>query len=170
MSGKVTIALAIAGGLLAVALVVRSTSSGVPAPVETANLSAVMDDMNGSPVDLGSFAGKPLVINLWATWCGPCLLETPQLVALADKFKDQGLTIVGISVDDTPEAVKKFAEEMKVSYPMLVGVGHEAFLTQLGYEGVLPRSILIKADGTISDRITGIKTTADWERRILSLF
>jgi thiol-disulfide isomerase/thioredoxin len=169
MSGRIGVALAIAGGLLAVALIARSANHAA-APVEHANLAFTLDDMDGRKVDLSTFAGKPLVINLWATWCGPCRLEMPQLVGFADKFRDRGLNIVGVSTDDTPDAIRAFAAEYKVNYPMLVGLGQDAFLRSVGYEDVLPLSILIRADGTIAERIRGIKTTDDWERRIRALF
>jgi thiol-disulfide isomerase/thioredoxin len=169
-------ALAIAGGLLAIALVVRLGETGrsrAAAPagvVEHANLAYTLEDMNGGKVDLSTFAGKPLVINLWATWCGPCRLEMPQLVDLAAKFRDRGLTIIGVSTDDQPDAIRAFAAEYKVTYPMLVGLGQDAFLRGLGYNDTLPASILIKADGTVSERFVGIRTTGDWERKILALF
>lgn len=168
MGGRVIAGLVVVVGLLSVALVVRSTKPAVP--VERANLAYTIDDMNGGKVALSTFAGKPLVINLWATWCGPCRLETPQLQALADKFKSQGLAIVGVSVDDKPDAIRDFAAEYKVTYPMLVGLGQEAFLKAIGYEDSLPLSILIKADGTILERHVGLKTTEEWERLIRELF
>jgi thiol-disulfide isomerase/thioredoxin len=170
MSGRVGLALAIAGGLLAVALVVRSGVAPPPAPIERANLVFTLEDMNGGKVELAKFAGKPLIINLWATWCGPCRLEMPQLVGFAAKFRDRGLTIIGVSVDDAPDAIRAFAAEYKVTYPMLVGLGQDAFLKSVGYEGNVPMSILIRADGTVSDRIVGLETTDAWERRILALF
>jgi thiol-disulfide isomerase/thioredoxin len=169
MNGRIGIALAVAGGLLAIALVARS-SMAPPVPAEKANLAYVLEDMAGARIDIAKYAGKPLIINLWATWCGPCRLEMPQLEELAKKYADRGLTIVGISVDDAPDAIRKAAAESKVTYPMLVGIGQDAFLRGLGYEDVLPYSILIRADGTIADKITGIKTTEDWERRIRALF
>jgi peroxiredoxin len=169
MGGRIAAALAIAGGLLAVALVVRSSEPAGPPP-ERADLAFTLEDMNGVKVNLASFAGRPIVINLWATWCAPCIIETPQLVALADRFKDRGLVMIGISTDDEPDAIRKFAAEYKVTYPMLVGLGQEEFFGKLGYEGFLPISILIKPDGTISERVTGLKTTEDWERRIGKLF
>src|SRR5262245_39979899 len=123
MAGRVGLVLAIAGSLLAVALVVRTNGSVTNEPRVKANLAFTLEDMNGAKVDLQSYAGKPLVINLWATWCGPCRLEMPQLVELAAKFKDKGLSVVGISVDDKPDDIRQFAAEYKVTYPMLVGLG-----------------------------------------------
>jgi thiol-disulfide isomerase/thioredoxin len=168
MNTKAGIAIALAASLLAIALVVR-TSMPPPVPIEYANLKFVLDNMSGAKVDVSTFAGKPVVINLWATWCGPCRLEMPQLQELSAKFRDRGLTIIGVSVSDTPEDVRKVAEEFKITYPMLVGVGHEDFFEALGYQDTLPLSILIRADGTIAGRVTGLMTTRDWERRLEAL-
>jgi len=161
--------LAIAGSLLAVAFVVR-TSSRESEPRVKANLAFTLEDMNGAKVNLASYAGKPLIINLWATWCGTCRLEMPQLVEFAAKYKDQGLQVVGISVDDEADKIREFAAEYKVTYPMLVGLGQDAFLNSLGYEDSVPISVLIRADGTIADKLMGITTTDDWEKRIKALF
>ena len=169
MSSKGGIAIAIAASLLAIALVARARIQPA-APIEHARLGATLDDMSGAKVDLGKFAGKPLVINLWATWCGPCRLEMPQLEELFTKFRARGLTVVGISVDDTPEDIRKAADEFKISYPMLVGVGHEDFIRDLGYQDLLPLSILIRADGTIAGRVTGLMTTGEWEKKLNELF
>jgi thiol-disulfide isomerase/thioredoxin len=168
MAGRVGLVLAIAGGLLAVALVVRTSKESEPRA--KANLAFTLEDMNGAKINLASYAGKPLVINLWATWCGPCRLEMPQLVELADKYKGQGLQVVGISVDDNPADIRQFAAEYKVTYPMLVGLGQDAFLNSLGYQDTVPISVLIRADGTVDTVLQGITTTDDWEKRIKALF
>jgi len=170
MNGKIGTALIVAGSLLAIALVARSGPASAPTPAASrVNLAFTVDDMSGATVDLATFAGKPLLINLWATWCGPCRLEMPQLEALAAKFKDRGLIVIGISADDKPDAIRAIASEYKISYRMLVGLGQDALLRELGYEDVLPYSVLVRADGTVSDRITGLATTEDWERRIAAL-
>jgi len=166
------IGLSFAGAMLAIALVSRAgaPSSAGTAAVERANLAFTLKDMHGQDVSLASFAGKPLVINLWATWCAPCRLETPQLVDLYARFKERGVTIVGVSADDTPEAVRSFAEEFKVDYPMLVGLNEDDFLAAMGYDGSLPMTVFIRADGTVAHRMIGIATTSAWERHLLSLF
>jgi thiol-disulfide isomerase/thioredoxin len=167
MNGKAGIAVALAAGILALALVARS-SMQPPAPVETANLGFTLEDMTGAKVELS--VAQPLVVNLWATWCGPCRLEMPQLQELSVKFRDRGLTIVGVSVDDAPDAIRAAAAEYKITYPMLVGLGQEPFLRAIGYQDFLPLSILIRADGTIAGRVTGLMTTENWERQIQALF
>lgn len=171
MSGKVLAAAAVIGAVFAVAFVAKSGApSGPVVPKPKVNLAFVVDDIDGKKVDLASFAGKPLVLNLWATWCGPCKIETPQLMALADKYRSRGLAIVGLNVDDAPEAVRAFATELKVNYPMLIGLGQTGLLEAVGYEGELPLSLVIKADGTINEVVLGLHKTPDWERMIEALF
>ena len=158
--GKILAGAVVVAALLAVSLVVRSENR------PHAALDFTVDDMNGEKVNLTKFAGKPLVINLWATWCVPCEIETPQLVELGNKYRARGLQIVGVSVDDKPEQIREFASRLKVDYPMLVGLGQDAFLTSLGYDGNLPRSVFVSANGTIVETILGIRKTEDWERII----
>ena len=156
--------------LLGVALTMRATTGGgVPATVEHVDLSTTLKDMDGRDVPLSSFAGKPVVINLWATWCGPCRLETPQLVDLYTTLKDRGLVVLGISIDDTPEKIREFATEYKVPYPMLVGKAHPDLLRALGYTDPVPVTVFIRRDGTVAERVIGIATTAAMERRMLAL-
>lgn len=171
MSTRGGIAIAVAAGLLAIALVVRASipAPEPPVPIEYANLAFTVDDMAGAKVNLASFAGKPLVINLWATWCQPCRIEMPQLEALSVKYRDKGLTIVGLSVDDDPADIQRVAQEFKITYPMLVGLGQEKLIQGLGYQSLLPLSILIRADGTIAGRVTGLMATGDWERKLRQL-
>jgi cytochrome c biogenesis protein CcmG/thiol:disulfide interchange protein DsbE len=139
-------------------------------PREPANFGFVLKDMTGRDVKLADFKGKPLVLNFWATWCGPCQLETPQLEALSRKYRDQGLTILGISTEDAPEAIRRFAAEFKVSYPLLVGVDRTDVQDAFNWTGVLPTSVFIRADGTIAGRLVGPETDAYWDRRIRALF
>jgi thiol-disulfide isomerase/thioredoxin len=163
-------AIAGVGALLAVALTVR-TSAPRPGPApERLNLAVTLKDMNGADVRLDTYAGRPIVINLWATWCGPCRLEMPQLIDLYAKFKDRDLVMIGVSVDDTPELIRPFAKEFGVTYPLLVGLDHPDFLAALGYTGAVPMTIFIRKDGTIAERVVGIATTLAMERRILALF
>ena len=169
MSGKVLAAAAVIGAVFAVAFVARSGAPAGPQKPKV-NLAFIVEDISGKKVDLASFAGKPLVLNMWATWCGPCKIETPQLMALADKYRARGLAIVGLNVDDPPDAVRAFANEFKVNYPMLIGLGQAGLLEAVGYEGELPLSLLIKADGTINEIVLGLHKTPEWERMIGALF
>ena len=171
MPGKVLAALSVVAALVAIAFVAQSGTSSAPAvPKPKANLAFVVDDVDGKKVNLASFAGKPLVLNMWATWCGPCKVETPQLMALADRYRARGVAFVGLNVDEPVEKVRAFRDEMQVNYPLLIGMGQTELLEAVGYEGDLPLTLLIKADGTIDEVVVGLHKTPDWERMIEALF
>ena len=118
------------------------------------------------------YAGKPLVVNLWATWCGPCRLEMPQLVALYQQYKDKGLTIVGISIDDSTRRRSARSRRSTASTTrLLVGAGRDDVLAAFGYFGAVPMSIFISADRADHRlRSRRRRPTATWERRIQELF
>jgi peroxiredoxin len=159
---------AIAGSvLLAVSFVsaylarTRSTAVGAKA-----NLELTLKDANGADVRLSDYRGRPIVINFWATWCPPCLLETPELVDLHEQYKDRGLVIVGISYDDEPEQVKAFAKQFRVEYPLLLGRDREDVFRAFGLGDALPTSIFIRPDGTIAARLEGINTKEWFQEQI----
>jgi peroxiredoxin len=149
----------LAACLVAAALAVAV--GGVPscshgAPAMTAKLDFTLDDMNGHRVDLASFKGRPLLLNFWATWCGPCKVEIPWFVEFADKYKSGGLTVLGISVDDPPEDIRAFAAASKVTYPLLVGQPHKDLRIAFEADDVIPVSWLIRADGTVLAKAEGV--------------
>ena len=171
-SSRFILVLAAASVLLLITVVMRSAGVVGPGRVDPPaklDLAYAFKDVDGKDVRLADFGGKPIVVNLWATWCGPCRIEMPQLVELAAKYGPR-ITIVGISVDDTPDQIREFAAEFNVTYPMLVGRDHEDALVALGYNGTVPMTILIDRDGQVRNRILGIRTTETWERHIDALF
>jgi thiol-disulfide isomerase/thioredoxin len=159
---KRAVVYAIAGSILVGVSIVSAylarSRSGVGT---TAHLDFTLKDVSGADVRLGDLRGKPLIVNFWATWCGPCLLETPELVELQQQYRDRGLRIVGISYDDTPEQVKAFASEFKVDYPLLIGRDREDVFDAFRLGDALPTSVFIRPDGTIAARLEGINTK-DW--------
>ena len=78
-----------------------------------------LPDLAGKPVSLADFKGQLLLINFWATWCGPCREEMPALDGLYRKFKGQGLTLIGIAIDSDPNLVKQFLTTTKTKFPTL---------------------------------------------------
>ena len=86
-----------------------------PAPV--AVTTAEIRALDESTFKIEDKKGKILLLNLWATWCGPCRAEMPELVAMQEKYKDQNFEIIGLNTDDeSPEDVKAFVEKMKLNY------------------------------------------------------
>jgi len=134
-----------------------------------ADLALTLKDMNGVSVNLADFKGKPLLINFWATWCPPCLEEIPFLVELADKYRDDGLVILGISTDDTPEQIKPYATELKMNYPVLVGLDQPDVERAFGAMWAIPVTIFVKKDGNVCKKHQGTQTKEFFESHIKAL-
>lgn len=136
---------------------------GKPAP-----LNYTVKDMNGADVHLASFKGKIILLNFWATWCPPCKVEIPDLIALQEEYKDD-IVVLGFSVDDTAEQLQPFAAEYKMNYPVLVGLGHENIQEAYGPMWGIPVTIIIDRDGRIAKKQSGIRTKEQIEREIKAL-
>lgn len=134
-----------------------------------AKLDFTVKDMHGGDVRIASYKGKVILLNYWATWCGPCKVEIPDLVALQDQYKDQGLVVLGVSQDDDPETLRAFASTFKMNYPVLVGRDHPDLLDAQGPLWGLPTSYLIGRDGSICAKHLGPATKEDFEREIKAL-
>ena len=145
----------------------HGAGTGAPA---VANLAFTLKDMDGRDVQLAAFRGHPIVLNFWATWCGPCRLEIPHLVELASQYQSQGLVVLGISTDDDPSDLRAFAPTMKMTYPVLVGRGHEDLLE--AYDAIygIPISWFIHKDGTVALKQPGYNSKAWFEQQIRALF
>jgi thiol-disulfide isomerase/thioredoxin len=136
---------------------------GKPAPMHY-----TLKDMNGVEVKLEAFKGKVVVVNFWATWCGPCKAEIPDLVALQTQYKDD-LVVLGISVDDKAEDMKPYAAEYKINYPLLVGNGRQDVQDAFGPLYGVPVSVIVGRDGKIAKKHSGIASREQFEAEIQSL-
>jgi len=112
---------------------------------------------NGSTFKLGDFSDKVLLVNFWASWCGPCRAEVPALVALHKQFRSRGVQIVGLSTENpttSAESVRKFVDEFKVDYPIGWATPElYAALTQ-GTDRI-PQSFIFARDGHLVKHFTG---------------
>ena len=135
---------------------------------KVAALNFTLKDMNGVDVRLGSFKGKVILINFWATWCGPCRVEIPHLIELQRQYADD-LVVLGVSVDDTAEKLKPYATEMKVNYPLLVGNGRQDFQDAYGPFWGIPVTVFVARDGRIHKKHSGIASREQFEHEIASL-
>jgi thiol-disulfide isomerase/thioredoxin len=104
-------------------------------------------DLAGKPIDLHAYRGKVVLLDFWASWCAPCLLEIPRLITLQKRLGSQGLQVIGVSMDDSAAPVVKLARRVAFNYPVLLG---DAKLG-MRYGGIygLPVRILIARDGSI---------------------
>ncbi len=123
--------------------------------------------IDGQTIDLARYRGKVVLLDFWATWCSPCREETPRFVQLQDKYRAQGLQIIGISMDDSPEPVVQFYREFHMNYPVALG---GAKLGEL-YGGVLglPIVFVIGRDGRIYAKHIGTVQPSVLERDIATL-
>lgn len=130
---------------------VTSKFRGQPAPdFELASLE-------GKNVKLSDFRGHAVLLNFWATWCGPCKIEMPWFVELQKEYGPQGFQIVGVAMDDaSTEDIAKFAHQMGVNYPVLIG--KEAVGESYGGVGVLPTTFFIDRDGKLVAREFGLQS------------
>jgi len=133
-----------------------------------APLNFTLKDMHGDDVVLSSYKGKVMILNFWATWCGPCKAEIPDLVMLQEQYRDD-LVVLGFSVDDTPEKMKPYAAEYKINYPLLVGNGREDVQDAYGPLWGIPVSVIIDREGKIAKKHSGIASREQFEREIRPL-
>jgi thiol-disulfide isomerase/thioredoxin len=120
---------------------------------------------DGKPVQLSSYHGKAVLLNFWATWCGPCKIEMPWLVDLQKKYSPQGLEIVGVAMDDASDKeISDFAHKMGVNYTILKGTEKVGDL----YGGVdrLPLTYYIDRSGKVVDEIVGLASESEIEKDI----
>ena len=97
--------------------------------------------LDGKQLTLSAYKGKVVLLNFWATWCGPCKAEIPGFVELQQQYKND-LVVVGLSVDDTAEKAKAFADQYKVNYPMVLGLGRDDIQDAYGPIYGIPASFL----------------------------
>ena len=135
---------------------------------KVAPMHFTLKDMNGADVNLASFKGRVVLINFWATWCGPCRAEIPSLVELQEQYRDD-LTVLGVSIDDPAEKLKPYAAEFKMNYPVLVGNGHQDMQDAFGPLYGIPVSVIVGRDGKIAKKHSGIATKEQFEREIKAL-
>jgi len=124
-------------------------------------------DINGGAVNTADYKGKVVLVNFWAAWCTPCAAEIPQFIALQKKYQDQGLQVVGVSVEDDPEVLLSFYRKYQMNYPVIPGDLKiaDAFGGVLG----LPTTFVIGRDGGIHGKHNGATDFSIIEREVVAL-
>ena len=129
----------------------KSSSKGKPAP------EFALKDANGQTVHLADYKGKVVLLDFWATWCGPCKIEIPWFMEFEQQFKDRGFAVVGVSMDeDGWNAVKPYLIKMKVNYRVLLG--NDQVGTSYGGVDSLPTTFLIDRQGKIASVHIGVSS------------
>jgi thiol-disulfide isomerase/thioredoxin len=126
-----------------------------------------LDSLDGKPLSLAGAHGKVILLNFWATWCGPCRAEIPDLIELQNKYKDH-LQIIGLTVDDDdPAEIKKVVEKTGINYPVAM-VSNEV---RMKYGGIaaLPTSFMLDSEGRVMQKHEGLRDPLLYELEIRAL-
>jgi thiol-disulfide isomerase/thioredoxin len=139
-------------------------------PGEKRNAAADFEltDADGRKFKLSDYKGKVVLLNFWATWCGPCKLEIPWFIDFEKTYRDKGFSVIGVSLDEEGwEVVKPYLEARKVNYRSTVGTDAVAQL----YGGIeaLPTTFVIDREGRIASTHVGLVSRKDYEDEIVQL-
>jgi cytochrome c biogenesis protein CcmG/thiol:disulfide interchange protein DsbE len=132
----------------------------------TTRESATLSMLDGQPVTVEQFRGKPLVLNFWATWCAPCRIEAPELERAYQSYKDRGIQFLAVALDD-PDKVRAFVGEHELTFP--VAVDEDRVLSKrYGITGI-PTTYFLNPDGTTAGTHVGAMRYADFQAEIEKL-
>jgi len=123
-----------------------------------------LKDLSGKPTALKNYRGKVVLINIWATWCGPCRHEIPDLVKLRQKYHNQNFEVLGVVLSSGKSDVQKMVKEFNIDYPVLWGTYQ--LMEQFGMINAIPRSFVLNKKGEIVEDITGSTDYAHFEKMI----
>jgi len=127
-----------------------------------------LQDADGKTVKLSDFKGKVVLLDFWATWCGPCKIEIPWFIEFQRKYKDRGFSVLGVSMDEGGwQVVKPFVEDFKMNYPVVIGDD----ATAAAFDGVdvLPTTFIIDKQGRIVAKHMGLVSKDEMEKVIEDL-
>ena len=146
----------------------EGTTTAAKGAEGTAAPAFTLPDISGAQVASSDFKGKVVVLDFWATWCPPCREEIPHFVNLQAKYREQGLQIVGLSLDaGGAKDVKPFAEENDVNYPMLIA--NDDVAKAFGGVTMIPTTFILDRNGTIVKRFIGATPPEMFEATIRPL-
>jgi thiol-disulfide isomerase/thioredoxin len=128
-----------------------------------------LKDAMGRTFKLSEYKGKVVLLNFWATWCGPCKIEIPWFIEFEQKYKDKGFAMLGVSMDEEGwEVVRPYIEKSKVNYRM--AIGNDSIAQLYGGVDSLPTSFLLDKEGRIASVHVGLVSKSDYENEINELF
>jgi peroxiredoxin len=146
-----------------------TTGEACPVDAPAANFNFTLKNVENTNIKLADYKGKVVLLDFWATWCGPCKVEIPGFIDLQEKYGRDGFQVVGISVDDTAEQLKPYVTDMKMNYPVLQGLGHDDLMDAFGPMLGIPVSVIISRDGKICAKHTGLTAKETFEAQIKAL-
>lgn len=165
---RLILILAIVAVLIGAAVLWQKRRGPAPAQIATTALPAPawkLKDLDGHEIRSDQFKGKVVVLDFWATWCGPCVEEIPGYVAMQKKYGPRGLVIVGVSMDSKgPAHVKQFALTNGMNYTLVMG--DEDVVEAFGNFQAIPTTFLISREGRILNQKTGAAPPEEYEKLV----
>lgn len=163
---KATILIAVLGGAAYLALRLRQAR---PVAIGDSAPNFSVPALPSGSMDLKDYRGQVVVVNLWATWCPPCVEETPSLVDFAEKMRNHGVVVLGISVDEDETALQDFVQKNHISYP--IGRDPDRSLSARFGTYQFPETYILDRRGLVAEKVVG---PTDWddprmERFVLAL-
>jgi thiol-disulfide isomerase/thioredoxin len=163
--------IAVAALLALTAAQKRSTSTNEIPSASTSSISGPaweLKSMDGKLVKSADFAGKVVILDFWATWCGPCRMEIPGFIELQKQYAEKGLVVVGVSLDqEGAPVVKSFMDKAGINYPVVLG--DETIVNAFGGVEGIPTTFIIDHDGKIVRKHVGYTDKAEFEAEIKPL-
>ena len=140
--------------MLVSGLIMAGCSGPTSAPAQGPQIGKLAPDfklsnLEGQSVSLGDFRGKPVLLNFWASWCGPCRYEMPFIQEIYEEWSGKGLIILAVNLQENPSQVKEFVESFGFSFPVLLATNQEVSLAY-NIRGI-PATFFIDKDGIIQD-------------------
>ena len=126
-----------------------------------------LTSVDGEPLRLSDYRGKVVLVNFWATWCGPCVVETPALVRMYNKYKTKGFAVIGVALQSEEDGVKNFIKQYQVPYAMGRDTTNEIGLRYQVF--ALPSSFLFSSEGKVKRAFTGFVTESALEKELQKL-
>ena len=154
------------GILTAVCLVPLACTSARSVQFPKTAPDFALNDSEGVPLRLSDYKGRVVLLNFWATWCHGCVLEIPWFIEFQERYKDAGLAVIGISMDEDWKPVKAFVQEKKVNYPIVLDTEGLRKIYELNS---MPMTLLIDRSGEIAASYIGVVDKSTCESKLRAL-
>jgi peroxiredoxin len=148
---------------------VQLPSGGAPLQVGDRPYEFNLQGVDGETITLSQFIGRPILVNFWATWCGPCRLEMPEIQAIWQEYQDDGLVVLALDQDENAEDVQAFFDELGLTFTPALDDGSRT-ASNYGLPGTLPASVFINPDGEITTIHRGIMTRGQLDTFLAGTF